>query len=93
MFSINERSLYMHPYHRAVVKYLREAGAGNVRIKPGGKHPRCIYTWFHKEYFYVLPSSPGDNYHGQHKAISHLRRILRQAAYRTASALPALPAQ
>ena len=69
----------MHPHHRAVIKFLRQAGARRVRIKHGGKHPRCYYSWLDKETFYVLPNSPGDNYRGQRNAISDLRRLLRTA--------------
>jgi hypothetical protein len=66
----------MRPHLRAVIKFLRQAGAHNVRIEYGSKHPRCYYSWLNKETFYVLPNSPGDAYHGQRNAISDLRRRL-----------------
>jgi hypothetical protein len=66
----------MRPHLRAVIKFLRQAGAHNVRIEYGSKHPRCYYSWLNKETFYVLPNSPGDAYHGQRNAISDLRRKL-----------------
>jgi hypothetical protein len=67
----------MRSHLRAVIKFLRQAGAVNVRIEHGGKHPRCYYRWLDKETFYVLPSSPGDAYRGERNAISDLRRLLR----------------
>jgi hypothetical protein len=70
----------MHPHIRAVIKFLRQAGAQNVRMEHGGKHPRCYYKWLGKESFYVLPSSPGDTFRCQHKAISDLRRKLGRGA-------------
>lgn len=84
MFDIDKRyCLYpmkapkqMRPHLRAIIKFLRLAGADNVRIKHGGKHPRCYYRWRDKESFYVLPYSPGDTYRCQRNAISDLRRIL-----------------
>ncbi len=63
---------------RAVIKFLHQAGADNVRIEHGGKHLRCYYRWFDKESFYVLPNSPGDTYRCQRNAISDLRRLLRR---------------
>jgi hypothetical protein len=62
---------------RAIIKCLYEAGARNVHIEYGGKHPRCYFSWLDKETFYVLPNSPGDTYHCQRNVISDLRRILR----------------
>ena len=66
----------MRSHLRVVIKFLRQAGAHNVRIEYGSKHPRCCYSWLNKETFYVLPNSPGDAYRGQRNAISDLRRRL-----------------
>jgi hypothetical protein len=66
----------MRPHIRAVIKFLRQVGAQNVRIEHDGKHPRCYYRWLDKESFYVLPNSPGDTYRCQHNVISDLRRKL-----------------
>ena len=48
----------MRPHIRAMVKYLREAGAAQVAVDEQHPHPRLYYTWNGQRQFYVVPRSP-----------------------------------
>lgn len=52
--------------HREVTDFLKGYGAKNVRIVPGGKHPRIYYNFKGEEHFTVVPGTASD-----HRAIAN----------------------
>lgn len=66
----------MQKHIEPIADFLRNAGAEQIHLEHGGKHPRLVYTWQGRERFYVVPVSPGDTYRGTKNAISDLRHAL-----------------
>jgi hypothetical protein len=67
----------MRPYHRALVAYLRHAGATGVRLEHAGKrHPRIVFGWRGTAHTIPVAGSPSD-YRATRQAIGALRRRLR----------------
>ncbi len=46
--------------HREVSDFLKDYGAKNIRVVPGGKHPRIAFNFKGEEQFTVVPSSASD---------------------------------
>lgn len=66
----------MKPHHRAVIDYLRELGAADVHMAPGGRHPRIVFTWDGRERKLVVSSSPATVEGAIGKACAEIRKML-----------------
>ena len=44
-----------HAAARDVVQMLRDAGAADVRVEPGGRHAKARFVWRGRELFYPIP--------------------------------------
>jgi putative component of toxin-antitoxin plasmid stabilization module len=65
----------MNEHHRDVVDFLREYGATDIRLVPGGKHPKLTFEFRGKRVERVMSASPGDH-RTSANAIAELRRAL-----------------
>lgn len=77
-----------HVYMKAAVATLEAAGATDIELVKGGKHPRLYFSHQGKRRFYVLPGSPGDSRSGLDNCLSDLRRMLGVTKARERSAMP-----
>ena len=51
----------MRPLQRQVISFLKEtANVADVKIEPGGKHPKVRYRYEDRILVYVMPFSSGD---------------------------------
>lgn len=60
----------------ALIAVLTKAGACDVQIVQGGKHPRVSYVWNGNSGFYVFSGTPSDSRRGTKNAVCELRKIL-----------------
>ncbi len=89
---------------RDLSDYLTEWGAENVRVLQTKGHPRLVFSRHGTEWFYILPSTPGDTLRATKNAVSDLRHMLglvratkrvgeRRTRKKRVAAVPTLPPQ
>jgi Holliday junction resolvase len=61
---------------RELIEYLRGIGAEDVRVAPGGKHPRLVFMWRGVERNHVIAFSTGDTFRSALNTKSDIRRAL-----------------
>lgn len=77
-----------HAYMKAAAATLEAAGAINIELVKGKKHPRLYFTHQGQRRFYVLPGSPGDSRRGLDNCLTDLRQMLGVKNSRPKSAVP-----
>ena len=67
----------MIPYHKAIIRWLRDSGATEVRIDLGGhrKHPRLEFAFGDERHACPIAGSPSD-WRSERAMISQLRHML-----------------
>lgn len=63
------------PLAAIATDYLRSIGAREIRVEPGGKHPKLVFWYADREQFHILSSSPGDNAFSEKRMLADLRRM------------------
>lgn len=94
----------MREFHRDIMDWLRDHGATEINYVQTNNHPRITFQHGGREWFYVVPGTPGDHYRAVKNSVTDIRRMLgltptikrvgqrRQHKERNRVDLPELPA-